>query len=248
MITSPYVAEELLGDDGVSLVVVHDVTDVLADPGSLPVVVCAVGEALGADGPAEADLVVDVDRVPALVQSVEANPYAATCLAVLLRGSVELAVDDAGELSERVDKDRRHELAITSDSTRTTQDILHFASFGLYTKRVPESPDNLVQLANERETEAELQFLERVAGEPMPEVRWDPTQIEESLNKLSSLTHSLDNTKKREHAIALVDKIRDLTGDNHLRASCNLTLTRLRPPQELFPAQPEPVQAIISSK
>ena len=67
----------------------------LDHPGSLPVVVAWVGEGLGAPGPDGADLVVGPDDVDELVANVSKSPLAAGALAVLLRGIVDLATEDA---------------------------------------------------------------------------------------------------------------------------------------------------------
>lgn len=65
----------------------------LPRPGSLPVVVCHVGDRLGGAGPDAADLVVDGAALDHLVETVTLRPIAATSLAVLLRSVDDLDVD-----------------------------------------------------------------------------------------------------------------------------------------------------------
>ncbi|MEQ1873705.1 MAG: enoyl-CoA hydratase/isomerase family protein [Ilumatobacteraceae bacterium] len=64
----------------------------LQSPGSLPVIVCWVGDVFGGDGPEEADLVIGAADVVELAATVDRNPLAATTLAVLLRSSLDLTV------------------------------------------------------------------------------------------------------------------------------------------------------------
>lgn len=92
LIARPFVAERL-GD--VPLLVVEGDGESIADPGSLPVVVCSSGAALGAEGPAHADLVVDDAHLDPLVDRVSANPLAAITLALVLRTAPHLPVDHA---------------------------------------------------------------------------------------------------------------------------------------------------------
>ncbi len=68
----------------------------LPRPGSLPIVVAALGDELGGAGPAAADLVVaEGDGLERLVDVAERHPHAARALVVLLRQSELLEPDDA---------------------------------------------------------------------------------------------------------------------------------------------------------
>lgn len=81
------------GDDGPLIVVTGAGTDHIADPGSLPVVVCWLGDELGGHGPTEADLIVSPDELDHLTALVTSRPTASTALAVLLRQTSSLDVD-----------------------------------------------------------------------------------------------------------------------------------------------------------
>ncbi len=63
-------------------------------PGSLPVVVCYVGDELGGTGPEWADLVIGDDDVEATIANVANAPLAATTLAIVLRTTPHLSVEE----------------------------------------------------------------------------------------------------------------------------------------------------------
>lgn len=92
-ISSPFVDERVAGDDRVALIVVRGSSAELVSPGSLPVVVCAVGAELGGPGPVNADLVMSEHDLPGLHDVVDHAPLAATTLAVLLRSIDALTVE-----------------------------------------------------------------------------------------------------------------------------------------------------------
>ena len=93
-VTDPDLGPRIAGTDGLALVVVEgDARDNLADPGSLPLVVCWLGEQLGGLGPPEADLVVSVGELDTVTSVVSAQPEASIALALLLRQSVLLPTE-----------------------------------------------------------------------------------------------------------------------------------------------------------
>ena len=91
-IRSPVIDEYLAGEDRITVVVVRDDGEIAA-PGSLPIIVCGVGDGFGAPGPANADLIIGEDDVEQLLTTIEAAPIAATALAVLLRSAVYRSVE-----------------------------------------------------------------------------------------------------------------------------------------------------------
>jgi enoyl-CoA hydratase/carnithine racemase len=84
-LTDPCAGERFAGDDATHLILVDGQADRIAAPGSMPVVVCWVGDRFGGAGPASADLVVGPEDVDGIVRAVERCPLAATALAVHLR-------------------------------------------------------------------------------------------------------------------------------------------------------------------
>ncbi len=91
LVRGPYVGERLA--ERSPLVVVDAGARSLSAPGALPVVVCALGDALGASGPDAVDLVVDEAHLDTVARRVGGNPVASVSLAVLLRSSPVLSVD-----------------------------------------------------------------------------------------------------------------------------------------------------------
>lgn len=77
--------EQLAGDGAVTAVVVHGEAAAISSPGSLPVVVCWLGEQFGGAGPAAADLVIAERDLDDLCARINSAPLAACSLAVLLR-------------------------------------------------------------------------------------------------------------------------------------------------------------------
>jgi hypothetical protein len=76
----------------VHLVIVRGDRPILA-PGSLPVVVCAVGDEFGGQGPDGADLVVGEQDLDELIDAITTRPIAARTLAVLLRAIPAVSID-----------------------------------------------------------------------------------------------------------------------------------------------------------
>jgi enoyl-CoA hydratase len=93
MLADPCAGERFAGDDAAHLILVDGDADRITTPGSMPVVVCWVGDRFGGVGPAAADLVVAPDDVDELVTAVERCPLAATALAVHLRACDGVDVD-----------------------------------------------------------------------------------------------------------------------------------------------------------
>ncbi|HWL42236.1 MAG TPA: enoyl-CoA hydratase/isomerase family protein [Ilumatobacter sp.] len=89
----PYLGERIAELADTPLVVVDGDDPSLANPGAAPVVVCALGSALGGSGPDGADLIVPESAVDTLAERVAAAPRAAVTLAVLLRSSEYLPVE-----------------------------------------------------------------------------------------------------------------------------------------------------------
>lgn len=93
LIRSPFVDEQLAGDERITTILVRGGAAGIASPGSLPVVVAHVGDAFGGDGPMNADVVVGESDVDELVSFVDRSPLAASTLAVLLRSQTTASVD-----------------------------------------------------------------------------------------------------------------------------------------------------------
>lgn len=95
LIASAFFDEVLADPDRLPLIIVRGAAPTLRAPGSLPVVVCYVGDEFGASGPSAADLVVGPADVDLLVERVRTAPIAASALAVLLRSAPGTDVEHA---------------------------------------------------------------------------------------------------------------------------------------------------------
>lgn len=92
-IRSPFIDDRIAGDDRVTVVLVHGDAEEITTPGSLPVVVCWVGDRFGGEGPINADIVVADGDVADTLAMIERSPLAAATLAVLLRSLVGIDVE-----------------------------------------------------------------------------------------------------------------------------------------------------------
>jgi hypothetical protein len=96
LIRSPFVDDEITGDDGVRLIVIDGAADELPHPGSLPFVVASWS-------PLDvADVIVDDDSIDTLLAAAARSPLAATSLAVLLRGIEHVDVETALSMESAV--------------------------------------------------------------------------------------------------------------------------------------------------
>ncbi|MBV8895323.1 MAG: hypothetical protein JO051_02345, partial [Acidobacteriaceae bacterium] len=76
-----------------------------------------------------------------------------------------------------------------------------------------------------------LNFLDSLdeAG-TQPEVAYDATRIEASVDQLSSLMPEVDEPRVRAHAIATLEKLRSISGSSELQAGCSNAIAGLMKP------------------
>lgn len=140
--------------------------------------------------------------------------------------------DDAGngQLARTLDNQRRAELADYGRSSTeiVTKTILHMASFGLFTLRVPSSTSTLQDLSDARLLEANLTFLETInkAGTP-PEVAYDRKRLQDSLQVVSSVATTRVPALIGERAQRAIQRFQSLTGDPVLLEECRLALNHV---------------------
>src|SRR4051794_28708324 len=89
LLASPF-ADERVAE--CAAIVVANVTD-LPSPGRLPVVVIAIGDSFGANGPVGADLVIGEGDLHDVMGKITAAPVAARSLVVLLRSMLDVGVE-----------------------------------------------------------------------------------------------------------------------------------------------------------
>jgi hypothetical protein len=169
------------------------------------------------------------------VQSLSINPREAS-----LNRSVQIANEryarlldsvTEGSLLERLDKDRRTELASFGESKKSAavHTALHFTTLGLYTHRAPESPDNLVTLERERQVIRQLAFIDSlvVAG-TQPEISYQVSLIRDSVTQLGRLMPSVRSAPLRSRATRSLEELQKLSRDSSVQAECTLAAEAIR--------------------
>lgn len=135
-----------------------------------------------------------------------------------------------GNLEARLDRDRRAELAADQEGAtgRIAGNVLHEATFSLFTKRAPERNDNLEALSRYRDIQYNLAFLNlAVKNGTQPEVAYSTPKIQDSLGRLSSLLEGIPASDLRRQAVYTIERVRNLSQDAELRRDCSFVLAGL---------------------
>ncbi len=132
-----------------------------------------------------------------------------------------------GQLAHLLDKHRRAELASygKTNAQIAAKALLHIASFGMFTSRVPAGASTVQKLSDARLLEANLTFLENVniAG-TAPEIAYDRQRLRESLQVVSSLSVDRVSALTSERVQHAIQRFQSLTGDPVLIEDCRLAL------------------------
>jgi hypothetical protein len=144
---------------------------------------------------------------------------------------LEAEAQPGGKLTERLDKQRRAELAAFGETKKKqyAEDILHDLSLGAYTHRASQDPSNLEALDISRRVAYHLGFLDSlVADGTPPEVAYASPRIQASIDQLNDLMPAIGSRDIRAHAASTLERLRDLSHDAALQEDCSLALTTLR--------------------
>jgi hypothetical protein len=166
------------------------------------------------------------------VNPLEAAPDREIELAQMRYSRLQAEAQDGGRLLVRLDRDRRAELAGFGKTrrARVAYSLLHDASFGLYTHRAQKDVTNVAVLDRERRIQHHLNFLDSlVESGTRPEVAYDRSRIEASLNKLSGLMFGVHAPELRAHAEATIRRLQGLSQDAGLQVEYELALAALKP-------------------
>jgi hypothetical protein len=142
---------------------------------------------------------------------------------------LEAAARENSKMAERLDKDRRAELARfeSNKGERVRDGILHVATLGRYTHRAGNG-DFAELLEEYREVDYYLTLLDGLeAAGTQPEVAYDSSRIRYALVQLSVLLPDLKDSPIRERASHTIEKLRELSADEDLRAECRVALDSL---------------------
>ncbi|MFL6353094.1 MAG: hypothetical protein ACJ74Z_14770 [Bryobacteraceae bacterium] len=144
---------------------------------------------------------------------------------------LQAEAQDEGHLVERLDQDRRAELAEFGETRRAkfARNLLGGATLGFYTHRARKDGANLATLDRERRIEYQLSFLDSlVETGTSPEVAFDSSRIEASVVELGSLMRGVEAPKIRTHVGKTIERLQELSQDAGLQTAYSLTLTDLR--------------------
>jgi len=139
------------------------------------------------------------------------------------------AANENSKMAMRLNKDRRAELARfeAHKGEQVRGDILHVATFGLYTQRAADAGFS-ARLEEYREVDYYVRFLDGLAAAgTRPEVAYDSARIRFALVQLSVLLPDLKTSALRERASHSIEKLRGLSADADLRAECTVALDSL---------------------
>jgi hypothetical protein len=135
--------------------------------------------------------------------------------------------DDTEKLPQKLDNDRRRELASFGRSTASqiSATALHYLTLTAYTRRAPKDEGNLALLGRERKTKALLRYLIQVANAgPEPEVTFNLDRIRDSIAELETLVDASSPKQIRNRAAAVLKSVRAQSQDAGLRADCSRAL------------------------
>lgn len=171
-------------------------------------------------------------RVSSLaVNPLEASPGREMEIARFRSAQLATQLDEGGRLTQRMDKERRAELAAFGQTRQgqLLQDFFHTLSLGLYTHRVKPDPENLAALDRQRRVQYHLDFLTSLAeAETRPEVAYDSARIRASVYALNILMPGISSPEVRQRAEAVLLRLKSLSQDGELQSDCSLALASLK--------------------
>lgn len=144
---------------------------------------------------------------------------------------VLLAEAQDGKLSNRIDDERRGELAEFGESSRArfARIILHDVTLGAYTHRVKKDGENLAALDCERRVLYQLNFLGSLAGAgTAPEVAYTSDRIQASISDLSELMPGIHSPAIRARVVHTLEQLQGISQNSGLQANCATALASLR--------------------
>ncbi|HEY1212487.1 MAG TPA: hypothetical protein VGE93_02535 [Bryobacteraceae bacterium] len=145
----------------------------------------------------------------------------------------ELLVHQAqnGELADRINRDRRAELADFGESAKVhlLRVVLRDATFGAYTHRAKDSSGIMASLDRNRRVLYRLSILDSLAaaGTP-PEVAYSTRRIQESVADLNLLKTSVRSRAVRAHAARTLEQLTSASEDPGLQADCTNALASMQ--------------------
>src|SRR5205823_1580435 len=134
-------------------------------------------------------------------------------------------------LAERVDRERRSELAGVGQSATAglSYSLLHTLTLGGYTHRARKDVGNLATLDRARRLQYDLNFLDPlVDAGTQPEVAYDSSRVRAYVVDLSGLMPEVSAPKTRAHVTEVLERLQRLSQDAGLQADCSTALAALK--------------------
>ncbi len=163
------------------------------------------------------------------INPLESSPRQEMKAAVERYDSLRLQAEN-GQLANRLNRDRRAELAQYSETPPEIlrDSLFHFATFGAYTHRVKPDTENSARVDTYRRVQYQLNFLDRISNQhTQPEVAYDTDRIQHSIAELRELMPEIDSAPMRLHASTTLKHLQNLSGDGALQADCSAAIASL---------------------
>jgi hypothetical protein len=190
--------------------------------------------ALALDRNLDGDLRANIQR---RVNSLAVNPLETSARREMLAAPeryallTESAANEDRQISRRLEKERRSELA-RYDANKAGQvrdSVFHIATLGVYTHRAENDSVLLTRLQSYRKVDYYLSFLDKIsAAGTQPEVAYDSAQIKTAVTELSRLLPEIKARDIRQHAERAIEKLHGLSQDLEVRADCLAALDSIR--------------------
>lgn len=172
------------------------------------------------------------ERIESLeINPLESNPGRELAAAWARYSQLEQQARANGPLLERIEKDRRQELASRRESSTSAawDRVLHELTFGAYTHRAKAAPEDLRDLVLYRQIDSDLAFLDSlVKTGTRPEVAYNTSMIEMSVTELGDLMREVNSPAVLAHAKGTLENLQQLSFDAGVQADCSQAVASLR--------------------
>jgi len=138
------------------------------------------------------------------------------------------AAASPNQVPEKLDKDRRQELASfgASNATKLRTQFLRYVTLGLYTRRAQAAPNTIESVRQTRRVNDLLNALNHVGSEKSrSELTFNTSKIVSTIQELSTLTRS-SPPAIRHSFLTIADRLLSLSEDESIREQCIAVLAQ----------------------
>jgi len=132
------------------------------------------------------------------------------------------------EVPEKLDKDRRQELASfgASKATKLRAQFLRYVTLGVYTRRAQAGPDTIESVRQMRRVKDLLNILNHLGSEKSPsELTFNTSKILSTIQELSTLTRS-SPPAIRQSFLTITGRLLSISEDESIREQCIAVLAQ----------------------